>query len=166
MLDQVILESRELTALKYHTKEAVHKMANNIPLTDADRWSWLILLRNVAADKLHDGADGVVVTCSALKQRYRDVIRTAGYYDHNILPHFIYLHAPEELLLDRVRRRKNHYMKDSMVKSQLEVLEPPGQQEFDVMTIDVSGNIEDVNQLAYKEVYRLLVKDSTESNGA
>jgi gluconokinase len=141
-------------------------MASDIPLTDADRWSWLILLRNVASEKLHDGANGVVVTCSALKQRYRDVIRTAGYYDHNVLVHFIYLQATPELLLARVKARENHYMKDSMVKSQLDCLEPPDENEFDALTIDVSGSVHDVQNLAYQAVYRVIVNDSTESNGA
>jgi len=155
-----------LTNPQYHTKEAVQKMGNGIPLNDADRWSWLILLRDVASRKLHEGSQGVVVTCSALKQRYRDVIRTAGYYDHNVLVHFIYLRASPELLHARVKARKGHYMKDDMVKSQLDVLEPPDKEEFDSLTIDVSGSVQDVQKLAFEAVYRSIVSDSADSTNA
>jgi gluconokinase len=80
-------------------------MANNIPLTDADRWDWLILLRDQAVAALSTGASGVVLTCSALKRKYRDVIRVASYNDNNVLVHFIYLSATQELLLQRVHGR-------------------------------------------------------------
>ena len=99
-------------------------MANGQPLTDADRWDWLILLREEAISNLKKSQSaGVIVTCSALKRKYRDVIRVANYHDPSVRVHFVFLSASQALLMDRVRARKNHYMKDYMVASQFESLE-------------------------------------------
>jgi gluconokinase len=134
-------------------------MSNGIPLTDADRWDWLIRLRKEAAGKLEAGAGGVVLTCSALKQKYRDVIRLASYNDHHVLVHFIYLRVSPEMLLARVKARRNHYMKDDMVKSQLESLEEPQEEEHDVLSIEGSGSPLEVNKLAYDAAYMVMTKD-------
>jgi gluconokinase len=129
-------------------------MANNIPLNDADRWDWLILLRDQALVALQNGAKGVVVTCSALKKKYRDVIRTARLYDEdpNASVHFVYLRASMEVLLARVAARKGHYMKDAMVKSQFAALEEPDEDEVkrlkDVEIIDVAGSPAEVERLS------------------
>lgn len=122
-------------------------MAQNKPLTDADRWDWLVLLRQAAVTCLSSpenpaAPDGVVVTCSALKRKYRDVIRIASYNDHDVLVHFIYLRvADEKTLLERVRARQGHYMKSSMVHSQIEMLEEPDKEEqmMDVLQVDSDG---------------------------
>jgi gluconokinase len=159
-----ILESSETVLLtqstQFHPQANIEKMANNIPLTDADRWDWLILLREQAVAALSTGASGVVLTCSALKRKYRDVIRVASYNDSQVLVHFIYLSATQELLLQRVHGRVGHYMKDSMVKSQFDALEPPTQDERDVMSVDVSGDFASVQQLALEVVNHVMVTDS------
>ncbi|KAI4755629.1 shikimate kinase [Aureobasidium sp. EXF-3400] len=144
----------------FHPQANIDKMANNIPLTDADRWDWLILLRDQAVAALNTGASGVVLTCSALKRKYRDVIRVASYNDNNVLVHFIYLSATQELLLQRVHGRVGHYMKDSMVKSQFDALEPPTVDERDVMSVDVSGDFASVQKLALEVVNRVMASDA------
>ncbi|KAK0730659.1 P-loop containing nucleoside triphosphate hydrolase protein [Lasiosphaeris hirsuta] len=123
---------------EYHPKANVDKMSAGIPLTDADRWDWLTALRDSSIHELDQGHDGVVLTCSALKRKYRDVIRVAPYFTPNLRLHFIYLDAPEDLLLQRVLARKNHYMGANMVHSQFDILEPPTSDEVDVISIDVS----------------------------
>ncbi|KZF22279.1 carbohydrate kinase, partial [Xylona heveae TC161] len=143
----------------YHTPASVEKMAHSIPLTDADRWDWLILLRDTAMSRLTAGAPGVVVTCSALKRKYRDVIRAAAYADHAVLVHFLYLRASEEVLLQRVTARAGHYMKSAMVHSQFHDLEEPGNQEqnLDVLVVDVEHNdIKEVSRLAVDAVTKVL----------
>jgi gluconokinase len=159
-----ILESSETVLLtqspQFHPQANIEKMANNIPLTDADRWDWLILLRDQAVAALTTGASGVVLTCSALKRKYRDVIRVASYNDNEVLVHFIYLSATQELLLQRVHGRVGHYMKDSMVKSQFDALEPPTKDEKDVMSVDVSGDFASVQQLALEVVNHVMASDS------
>ena len=143
-------------------------MSQNKPLTDVDRWDWLISLREAAASRLClSGSsttkvhDGVVVTCSALKRKYRDVIRIAAYNNHNVLVHFIYLRASEEVLTARVQGRKGHYMKSAMVHSQLEMLEEPDveEQRRDVLEIDCSGNLGEVQRLVVRTVRAALEAD-------
>jgi gluconokinase len=163
---------RLLTHKQFHPKANIEKMAANIPLDDADRWDWLILLRDQALRNLREGARGVVVTCSALKKKYRDVIRTARLYDEdpNAAVHFVYLRANLETLLARVAARQNHYMKDAMVKSQLAALEEPDKEEIerlkDVDIVDVKGTPSEVQSLASGVVDRVLVKDGADITSA
>lgn len=147
---------------QYHTPENVEKMANGQPLTDADRWDWLISLREAAISTLKKdpSSSGVILTCSALKRKYRDVIRIASYHDATLLVHFVFLSASEALLMDRVRARKNHYMKDYMVHSQFESLETPQDDEVDILSVDASGQSKEVQELALAVVKKALEKDS------
>ncbi|KAL1306910.1 hypothetical protein AAFC00_005553 [Neodothiora populina] len=144
----------------FHPQANIDKMAAGIPLTDADRWDWLILLRDQSVSALASGASGVVLTCSALKRKYRDVIRIASYNDERVLVHFIYLHASQDVLLSRVHNRVGHYMKDSMVKSQFEALEPPSEAEKDVLAVDVSGDMGSVQHAALNAVVTTMAADA------
>ncbi|KAL2432703.1 putative gluconokinase [Exophiala dermatitidis] len=138
--------SRELGILylegdDYHTPANKVKMGNSIPLNDGDRWDWLITLRNAATKELQR-CNSIIVTCSFLKRKYRDVFRVASYNHPTVKLHFIYLKADEENLQARVRARVGHYMKESMVRSQLESLEEPGEDESDVIKFDVQRDRE------------------------
>ncbi|KAJ5374904.1 Shikimate kinase [Penicillium concentricum] len=136
----------------FHPAANKDKMGKGIPLTDEDRWDWLISLRQAAIDALspseannfHPPA-GVVVACSALKQKYRDVMRVAAYGSSLVQIHFVYLKLSEDVLLQRVTQRQSHYMKSSMVQSQLAALEEP-KGEWDAITINVEGTMEDVGR--------------------
>ncbi|KAK4560483.1 hypothetical protein LTR86_005680 [Recurvomyces mirabilis] len=152
----------------FHTPENVQKMADGQPLTDADRWDWLILLREQSILTLSKPTStsttttstpsGVIVTCSALKRKYRDVLRIATYHRPDIKVHFVFLQASESALMDRVRGRQNHYMKDYMVHSQFQSLEAPMEDELgnDVLAVDASGNSVDVQNLALSAVSKAL----------
>lgn len=133
-------------AAQFHSHVNVEKMRSGIPLTDADRWDWLTALRDESMRLINGGSEGVVVTCSALKRKYRDVIRVAAYYDNDILVHFIFLNAPPEVLLERVSNRQGHYMGANMVQSQFDILERPAEDERDVISIDVSRSIDEVKR--------------------
>ena len=135
-------------------------MSNNTPLTDEDRWDWLIRLREQAVAEFDKGQSGVVLTCSALKKKYRDVIRIISLNDEDVLVHFIYLRADAAVLLQRVRARRDHYMKDSMVRSQLNILEAPDRKEQDVSSIDVGGSVADVHRQACDLVSKIIPQDS------
>ncbi|KAJ8116091.1 hypothetical protein ONZ43_g4517 [Nemania bipapillata] len=145
------LDLKYLEGDAYHPPANIEKMGNGIPLTDADRWDWLTLLREESLKQLASGARGVVLTCSALKRKYRDVIRVAPYFSNDVCLHFIYLHAPEAVLLERVGLRQGHYMGANMVRSQFEILEPPTADETDVISIDVSGPISQVLEVALEQ---------------
>ncbi|KAI1136862.1 gluconokinase-like protein [Hypoxylon sp. FL0543] len=131
---------------EFHPASNVEKMKNGIPLADSDRWEWLTALRRESLRQLDAGNAGVVLACSALKHKYRDVIRVAPYFSPDLQLHFIYLHAPEEVLLKRVAARQGHFMGASMVHSQFDVLEPPAEDEVDTISIDVTRPIEEVNE--------------------
>jgi gluconokinase len=140
-------------------------MADGIPLTDADRWDWLVLLREQALSTLSKtSSTGVIVTCSALKRKYRDVLRVATYHHPEVFVHFIFLQASEALLMDRVRARKGHYMKDYMVHSQFESLEAPQRDETDVLAVDASGSSKEVQTLALKVVEKVMDEDAARSS--
>lgn len=148
----------------FHTPENVKKMAEGIPLADADRWDWLIQLREEALKTLRERpVSGVIVTCSALKRKYRDVLRIASYHHPEVLVHFVFLSASEAMLMDRVRARRDHYMKDYMVHSQFQSLETPQQDETDVLSVDASGTSVEVQELALKLVKETMNQQRNDS---
>ncbi|WP_244490707.1 gluconokinase [Aureimonas frigidaquae] len=103
---------------EFHPKANIDKMSAGIPLNDEDRAPWLRLIRDWITREAEAGRS-VVVTCSALKKAYRDVLREA---DADV--RFIELDAPIEVIGERMARRKGHYMPASLLKSQYETLEP------------------------------------------
>jgi len=137
-------------------------MATGVPLTDEDRWDWLKILRAESIRQLRKNKAGVVMTCSALKLKYRDELRKASFNEDNVQVHFIYLRASQELLLARVKARQGHYMKDSMVKSQFQALEEPTRDEEDVFVVDVSVTMPEVQSLAIDVVTKVLQQDGIE----
>ncbi|HEX7085881.1 MAG TPA: gluconokinase [Vicinamibacterales bacterium] len=111
----------------FHPPENKAKMNAGIPLTDEDRWPWLRALRDVIEQALADGAHAVV-TCSALKQAYRDVL--AGGLDGVT---FVHLTGDPEILARRLASRRGHFMNPALLDSQIATLEPPeGALEIDV----------------------------------
>ena len=127
-------------------------MGNGIPLTDADRWDWLITLKNEAVERLKTN-NACVVTCSALKKKYRDVIRVANYEHPTVQIHFIFLKVDEQVLQQRVKERVGHYMKAEMVHSQMVALEEPNlEEETDVIKVDVRTDKEEVQRKAWERV--------------
>ena len=110
----------------YHPRENVAKMAAGIPLQDADRWPWLDAL-----NRRIRGERNAIVTCSALKESYRRRL-LAGIADARI----VYLHAPRDLIAERVAGRKHKFMPASLLDSQFATLEPPA----DAIDIDVSAD--------------------------
>lgn len=94
------------------------KMANGIPLTDADRADWLSDLRELLTDKTQTG-QSIILACSALKESYRQILQI----DADV--YFVYLKGTTEQIRERMERRKDHYMSAAMLDSQLEILEEP-----------------------------------------
>ncbi len=106
-----------------HSPANVAKMRAGTPLDDADRWPWLHAIAAVIDGWRAAGTKGVV-TCSALKRAYRDII--IGARPDVVL---VYLHGSRALLLERMQARKNHYMPASLLDSQLATLEEPAADE-------------------------------------
>ena len=108
---------------EYHATENVERMASGIPLTDADRAGWLRALAARIREARVAGT-GLVLTCSALKRAYRDVLRA----DASELQ-FVFLKGPRSLIADRLAGRRGHYMPASLLDSQLATLEEPSPDE-------------------------------------
>lgn len=103
----------------FHFPENIEKMANAIPLTDEDREPWLTLLANNIVQWQADG--GAVLACSALKESYRDILRSTT----QDVVQFIYLKGDKTLLASRLKSRNDHFMPETLLTSQLNTLEPP-----------------------------------------
>lgn len=101
----------------FHSSANVAKMASGTPLTDDDRWPWLNSLRDWINREVAEGYN-IVMTCSALKKAYRDVLREA-----NADVYFIELTGTREVLMSRLINRKDHYMPAKLLDSQLAILE-------------------------------------------
>jgi len=105
----------------YHSEANRQKMHAGIPLTDEDRIPWLASLHEVILGWLRTGDSGVL-TCSALKQWYRDLLVKdvpASAY------RFVLLQVPVAVLEARMRQRPGHFMNPALLESQLETLEMP-----------------------------------------
>ncbi|MEV6874055.1 gluconokinase [Amycolatopsis sp. NPDC051128] len=109
------LEVEYAEADTFHPKANIAKMTAGTPLTDADRAPWLEAIAGWIRDHR---ASGGVVTSSALKRRYRDVLRSGGDV------WFAHLHGDREILAERMRTRSGHFMPVSLLDSQLADLEP------------------------------------------
>ncbi|HTV88191.1 MAG TPA: gluconokinase [Stellaceae bacterium] len=106
-----------------HTPENVAKMRSGQPLDDNDRAPWLRALTGQIDAWRRAGVSGVV-SCSALKRAYRDMI-----LGHRTDMRLIYLHGPRQLLAARLAARTGHFMPAGLLDSQLSTLEPPGPDE-------------------------------------
>ena len=102
----------------FHPAANVEKMRSGHPLTDEDRWPWLDAIAAWIGDRERAG-ESAVVTCSALRRPYRDLLRRG----HPSV-RFAHVTASEQQLNERVTQRKGHYMPASLLSSQLATLEP------------------------------------------
>ena len=107
-----------------HPPENLKRMAAGIPLTDDDRQGWLLALAARLREAKRAGG-GLVVSCSALKRKYRDLLRSQGDVDVR----FVYLAGSRELIADRLANRRGHFMPSSLLESQLATLEEPSPDE-------------------------------------
>ena len=110
-----------------HPKENIAKMSHGVPLTDADRGSWLAAIHARIIDSIQRGQD-LVVACSALKQEYRRVLAK------DALIVWVYLKGSPALIRARLKQRSNHFMKEDLLESQFDALEEPG----DALVVNVS----------------------------
>lgn len=114
----------------FHPQANVAKMRAGRPLDDGDRAPWLAALAGWLAQRAAAG-ERAVLSCSALRRSYRDVLRAAG---TGVV--FLHLVGPRELIADRMRQRAGHFMPPELLESQFAALQPlepdePG------MTLDI-----------------------------
>jgi gluconokinase len=107
-----------------HPPDNVKRMVTGIPLTDEDRRGWLLAIAARLREAKH-AKIGLVVSCSALKRSYRDLLRSSGDKDVR----FVYLAGDQALLAERMANRPGHFMPPSLLESQLAILEEPSPDE-------------------------------------
>jgi len=127
---------------EFHSAANIAKMGAGIPLSDADRAPWLQAIHDYLMNALARGENSVV-TCSALKRRYREQLQVDP-----ARVTLIFLQASYEVLLQRLESRQGHFMKANMLKSQFETLEPPS---GDEVAIDVDRSPAEVVAAIRKE---------------
>ena len=124
----------------FHSAANVAKMASGTPLTDEDRGPWLESIRTWIDANSADS----VVTCSALRRSYRDILRGA-----QATVRFLHLSGTEQSIGARMAARTSHYMPTSLLASQVAALEPLGSDE-DGVVIEITGTPEDIVTSAIK----------------
>ncbi|GLB36962.1 putative shikimate kinase [Lyophyllum shimeji] len=168
-----------------HPATNVAKMSAGIPLTDADREPWLALIRATAEritlsqERHREGEQGrppgVVISSSALKRYYRDILRGKRVVggkaeeerdgeEEKLRTYFVFIEGPREVLLDRMEKRPGHFMKATMLDSQLNTLESPAGEEG-VVVVSVEESTEEQVRKAIEGLKRLGAGDVLEGVG-
>jgi gluconokinase/6-phosphogluconolactonase len=124
-----------LDADDLHSDANKAKMRSGAPLTDEDRAPWLSSIRDELARRRSEGAD-IVVACSALKRRYRDVILPAFARSQ-----IVRLRGDASLFALRLEKRLGHFMPPSLLGDQLNVLEDPVEDEY-AFVVDADGPVQ------------------------
>jgi gluconokinase len=126
------LSSRTLEGDTLHPRENIERMRAGVPLTDENRRGWLEAIEAQIAAAAQQKR-GLVVSCSALKRRYRDILRRR-------VPDVIlvYLRGDESTIGKRLNLRSGHFMPPALLDSQFEALEPPDADEV-AMSCDIAA---------------------------
>jgi gluconokinase len=120
---------------RFHPAGNVAKMSAGQPLTDDDRWPWLLAIAD-EIDRACRAGEHAVIACSALRRAYRDVL-VHSRDDVRI----VFLEGSQELIANRLAERKGHFMPPGLLASQFETLEPPGTSENPV-TVAIDPSVE------------------------
>lgn len=137
---------------KFHPPSNVAKMSAGHALTDEDRWPWLAAIAD-EIDRTCESGERVVIGCSALRRAYRDIL-VHGRDDVRI----IYLAGTQQIIADRLTRRKGHFMPAALLASQFATLEPPATDERPV-TVSIDAPVESV----VDDIVRQLNSDHAEN---
>jgi len=103
----------------FHPEANIKKMSDCVPLTEEDRGPWLNTLRSKIEQCL-DSGENLVLACSALSRRSRDILR-----GNSKDVRFVYLQGSKELIGQRLKGRKGHFMSSDLLDSQFDVLQKP-----------------------------------------
>jgi gluconokinase len=132
----------------FHPKANIEKMASGHPLTDEDRLPWL---QAIAAYVAAHRAAGTrcVVTCSALKRVYRDIVTDKQSPDVRL----VYLTGDFDLIAARLKARKGHFMPPALLQSQFDALEEPARDEH-AITVSIGATPEEIAGKVAKRLQR------------
>ena len=122
----------------FHPSANIAKMSSGQPLTDADRWPWLRAIAAWIAERRARGETGVV-TCSALRRVYRDIVTDGQSADVRL----VHLKGEFELIAARLAARTGHFMPPALLRSQFETLEEPAADEH-AITVSIDRTPEEI----------------------
>jgi len=111
----------------FHPPANVAKMASGTPLTDEDRWPWLRAIAH-EIDAIRASGESAVVTSSALKRAYRDIL-----VDHRPDAVLVYLKGSKDMIGERLAARRGHFMPMALLDSQFAALEEPSEDEHPIV---------------------------------
>ena len=127
----------------FHPQVNIDKMERGEPLTDEDRQPWLQSLREAITRSLAAN-ENAVLACSALKRKYRELLRV------NADVKFVFLHGSRARIADQLKQRRGHFIDPALLASQFADLEEPESSE-DMLTIELKGEPEElVEQIRQK----------------
>ena len=121
----------------FHSLANIAKMHAGVPLNDEDRMPWLGAIAVWIDARCRAGESGVV-TCSALKRAYRDLL--AGDRPEVL---FVYLKGSADVMSQHLAGREGHFMPASLLSSQFDTLEEPGPDE-PVLTVDAARPVGEI----------------------
>ena len=130
----------------FHPKANIEKMSRGEPLTDEDRWPWLRAIAGWIAQRRSAGETGVV-TCSALKRAYRDIVTHKQSADVRL----VYLKGDFDLIEARLKARKGHFMPPGLLRSQFAALEEPRADEH-AITVSVDATPEAIAESVVRQL--------------
>lgn len=136
-----VLQLPYAEADEFHSAEAIAKMRGGTPLTDEDRWPWLRRLRSWMSEPAQSG--GCIVTCSALRRSYRDLLSDAPGRVR-----FLHVEAATVDIQDRMAER-HHFMPPALLASQVATLEPL-QPDEDGVLLHNDGTLADLTERALR----------------
>jgi carbohydrate kinase (thermoresistant glucokinase family) len=123
----------------HHSTYNIRKMSNGHPLTDLDRKNWLSSILNNARENLKN--QNVIIACSALKEKYRKFLISLNFK-------LVYLKIDHNVALDRIIKRKNHFMPSSLLESQIKILEEPRK----ALIIDANIEVNKIKKIIVKHI--------------
>lgn len=124
----------------HHAEASIRKMQAGVPLTDDDRGGWLDTLARLLGTAIAAPGQGVVLTCSALKRKYRDQLRAAGPAG---AVGFVFLDLGYDTALQRVQERAGHFFSPELVANQFATLERP-EGECAVLSVDATLPLDEI----------------------
>ena len=130
----------------FHPRANIEKMSRGEPLTDADRWPWLDAIAAWIAEHRAAGTT-CVVTCSALKRVYRDIVTDKQRADVRL----VYLKGGFDLIAARLAARTDHFMPPALLKSQFDTLEEPRGDER-AITAEIDGTPEEIAEAVARQL--------------
>jgi gluconokinase len=122
----------------FHPKANIEKMSRGEPLSDEDRWPWLNAIAAWIAGHRAAGTT-CVVTCSALKRAYRDIVTNRQSADVRL----VYLKGDFDLIEARLKARTGHFMPPGLLRSQFAALEEPAVDE-NAIVVSIDATPEEI----------------------